>query len=64
MCSHGKRAEPFRYGTRNYLAVISTVNCSASTSKYVSERIRASGILKQFPFERVKCKSVQSESSH
>jgi altronate hydrolase len=43
------RAEPFRYGTRNYLAVISTVNCSASTSKYISEKIRASGLLNQFP---------------
>ncbi len=38
-----------RFGTRNYLAVISTVNCSASTSKYISERLRASGILNQFP---------------
>jgi altronate hydrolase len=38
-----------RYGTRNYVAIISTVNCSASTSKYISERIRASGILRQFP---------------
>jgi len=38
-----------RFGTRNYLAIISTVNCSASTSKYISERVRASGILEQFP---------------
>jgi altronate hydrolase len=38
-----------RYGTRNYIAIISTVNCSASTSKYISERIRASGILQQYP---------------
>jgi altronate hydrolase len=38
-----------RYGTRNYLAIISTVNCSASTSKYISERLRASGLLKQYP---------------
>src|SRR5262249_11675708 len=38
-----------RYGTRNYVAIISTVNCSASTSKYVSERVRASGVLRQFP---------------
>ena len=38
-----------RYGTRNYVAVISTVNCSASTSKYVTERIKASGVLKDFP---------------
>jgi altronate hydrolase len=38
-----------RYGTRNYIAIISTVNCSASTSKYVAERLRASGVLKDFP---------------
>lgn len=38
-----------RYGTRNYVAIISTVNCSASTSKYVAEKIRASGVLKDFP---------------
>jgi altronate hydrolase len=38
-----------RFGTRNYVAIISTVNCSASTSKYISERIRAAGVLKQFP---------------
>ena len=38
-----------RYGTRNYLAIISTVNCSASTSKYISERVRASGMLGDYP---------------
>ncbi len=38
-----------RYGTRNYVAVISTVNCSASTSKYISARVHASGMLDQFP---------------
>src|SRR5262245_34420535 len=38
-----------RYGTRNYLAIISTVNCSASTSKYIAEKIRLSGILSQYP---------------
>lgn len=37
-----------RYGTRNYIAIISTVNCSASTCKYISERIRARDILKGF----------------
>ena len=44
-----QRQEPYRYGTRNYIAILSTVNCSASTNKYVCERIKASGILKQFP---------------
>lgn len=38
-----------RYGTRNYVAIISTVNCSASTSKYIAERLRASGVLDQYP---------------
>jgi altronate hydrolase len=38
-----------RYGTRNYLAVISTVNCSASVSKYISERLRATDLIKRYP---------------
>jgi altronate hydrolase len=44
-----ERPEHQRFGSRNYIAVISTVNCSASTNKYIAERLRASGILKQFP---------------
>lgn len=44
-----ERPEHFRYGTRNYIAIISTVNCSASTSKYVSERFRATDLLKNYP---------------
>jgi altronate hydrolase len=38
-----------RFGTRNCIALISTVNCSASTSKYISERVRASGMLERYP---------------
>jgi altronate hydrolase len=38
-----------RYGTRNYIAIISTVNCSASTSKYISERFRATDLLQKYP---------------
>ncbi len=38
-----------RYGTRNYVAIISTVNCSASTSKHISERFRATDLLRQYP---------------
>ena len=37
-----------RVGTRNYVAVVSTVNCSASTSKYISRRVTPD-ILGQFP---------------
>jgi altronate hydrolase len=43
------KPDHLRYGTRNYLAVISTVNCSASTSKYIADRVRETGILKNFP---------------
>jgi altronate hydrolase len=43
------KPDHLRYGTRNYVAIISTVNCSASTSKYIAERVREAGILKKFP---------------
>ncbi len=43
------RPEHFRYGTRNFIAIISTVNCSASTSKYISQRFHATDLLKQYP---------------
>ena len=45
----GYPREDGRVGTRNYLAVISTVNCSASTNKYIVSRLQASGVLDQFP---------------
>lgn len=37
-----------RVGTRNYIAVISTVNCSASVSRYVADAFRG-GRLRDFP---------------
>ncbi len=44
----GYRRPDGKAGTRNYIAVISTVNCSASVSKYVAARFNAES-LKQFP---------------
>ena len=44
----GYRRANGKVGTRNYLAVISTVNCSASVSKYVAQRFDRS-ILEKFP---------------
>src|SRR4029453_2541179 len=44
-----ERPEHFRYGSRHYIAIISTVNCSASTSKYIRERFRATDLLKKYP---------------
>jgi len=38
-----------RVGTRNYIAVISTVNCSASTSRYIAERFRGDDWRKDYP---------------
>ena len=37
-----------RVGTRNYIAVISTVNCSASTSKYICREVDQA-LLAQYP---------------
>jgi altronate hydrolase len=36
-------------GTRNYIAIISTVNCSASVSKYIKERFRPEDLRRDFP---------------
>jgi altronate hydrolase len=44
----GYRRANGKAGTRNYVAVISTVNCSASVSKYIARRFDDS-ILKDFP---------------
>ena len=38
-----------RVGTRNYLAVISSVNCSASVSHYVANRFRHPDFRRDFP---------------
>ncbi|MCS6976756.1 MAG: altronate dehydratase family protein [Gemmatales bacterium] len=38
-----------RYGTRNYVAVISTVNCSASTSRYICDEVRQRNLLHRYP---------------
>ena len=36
-------------GTRNYIAVISTVNCSATVSKYVAARFNSETLKRDFP---------------
>jgi len=38
-----------RVGTRNYIAVISSVNCSASVSHYVKDRFRTEDFRRDFP---------------
>lgn len=44
----GYRRADGKIGTRNYLAVVSTVNCSATVSRYVADRFRGEA-LKEFP---------------
>lgn len=44
----GYRRRDGKAGTRNYLAIISTVNCSASVAKYIAERFDKSR-LRDFP---------------
>lgn len=38
-----------RIGTRNYVALVSTVNCSAATVQRIADRFRNSDFLKDFP---------------
>ena len=38
-----------KIGTRNYIAIISTVNCSASVSRYIKERFRDDDLRRDFP---------------
>ena len=43
-----KRADG-RVGTRNYVAVLTSVNCSATVAKFVAEQAVKRGLLEQFP---------------
>jgi altronate hydrolase len=36
-------------GTRNYIALCATVNCSATVIRHIADRVNRSGILAQFP---------------
>ena len=36
-------------GTRNYLGVLTSVNCSASVAKFIAEEVNRSGLLDEFP---------------
>jgi len=45
----GYRRADGRAGTRNYLAVISSVNCSASVSKYIARHFDKETLAREFP---------------
>lgn len=45
----GFRREDGRVGTRNYVAVLASVNCSSSATRRVAETIRSAGVLADYP---------------
>ena len=45
----GFRRADGRAGTRNYLAILTSVNCSASVARFMAKEVERSGILAQYP---------------
>jgi len=45
----GFRRANGKAGTRNYLGILTSVNCSASVARFIAEAVNRSGLLEQFP---------------
>ncbi len=45
----GFRRDNGKFGTRNYVGILTSVNCSASVAKFIAEEVRRSGILADYP---------------
>jgi arabinonate dehydratase len=45
----GFRRPDGRVGTRNYLGILTSVNCSASAARFIAEEIARSGVLADYP---------------
>ncbi len=45
----GFRRKSGRIGTRNYIGVLTSVNCSASVARFIARDIERSGVLDEFP---------------
>ena len=45
----GYRRANGKAGTRNYIGILTSVNCSASTARFIAEAVNRSGMLKDFP---------------
>ena len=45
----GYRRKNGKVGTRNYIGLLTTVNCSASVSKFIAAEIERRGILRDYP---------------
>ncbi|WP_323845746.1 altronate dehydratase family protein [Microbulbifer magnicolonia] len=48
-CFQGYRRASGRAGTRNYLAIVSTVNCSVTVARAIAAHFNNSGMLRDFP---------------
>ena len=46
---HGYKRANGRAGTRNYIAILTSVNCSATAARFMAEEITRSGILDDYP---------------
>ncbi|CDX13736.1 Galactarate dehydratase [Mesorhizobium plurifarium] len=45
----GYRRPNGKVGTRNYIATLTSVNCSASVARFIAEEVNRSGILRDYP---------------
>jgi altronate hydrolase len=45
----GIRRKTGRAGTRNYIGILTSVNCSASAARFMAEEINRSGVLRDYP---------------
>ncbi|MCX7339754.1 MAG: altronate dehydratase family protein [Hyphomicrobiales bacterium] len=45
----GFRRDNGKFGTRNYVGILTSVNCSASVAKFMAEEVRRLGILADYP---------------
>lgn len=45
----GFRRATGRIGTRNYIGILTSVNCSATVARFIAEEARARGLLDQYP---------------
>ena len=46
---HGFKRDSGRCGTRNYIGILTSVNCSATVAKFMAEAVNRSGILDDYP---------------
>jgi altronate hydrolase len=45
----GYRRANGRFGTRNYIGILTSVNCSASVARFIAEEVTRSGMLDDYP---------------